>query len=193
MATDLDRLLTSIDPSRTIDKVSAEIDNAINSFAMNRTTITDWDEYKNYLADFFRNIESVVLNLGDGAPVNREMYWSRCSLILEKEFGPSGFKTAFEMVRTGKEGGLYRILKIIADKMAEKYSQNEISARISQYWTNLTVDEMLAATDEYLEKYGHLLPTEFTGSTAVRLRTNFVKLLEEHPKLIRRLRHIVGD
>ena len=117
MATDLDRLLESIDSSRTTDKTSAEVDRAVNSFSMNRTTIEKWDEYKNCLADFFRHVESVVLKLGDNAPVDREIYWSRCSRMLEKEFGPSGFKTAFERVRTGKDGGLYRILKSIAEKI----------------------------------------------------------------------------
>ena len=193
MATDLDRLLESIDSSRTTDKTSAEVDRAVNSFPMNRKTIEKWDEYKNYLADFFRHVESVVLKLGDNAPVDREIYWSRCSRMLEKEFGPSGFKTAFERVRTGKDGGLYRILKSIAEKMVEKYAQNEISARISHYWNGLTVDEMMAAIDEYLEKYGHLMPSEFTDGTAATIRTNFVAVLNEHPKLIRRLRRIVND
>lgn len=193
MATDLDRLLASIDPSRTIDRITAEIDRAFNSFPMNRTTIKDLNDYENYLADFFRHIESVSTNMGNNAPVNREAYWARCSRILDKEFGPNGWKTAFELVRTGKEGGLYRLLKTIAEKMAEQYWQNEISARIGQYWNNLTVDEMMAAIDEYLEKYGHLLPSELTEGPAGRVRTNFFKVLEEHPKLIRHLRHVVSD
>ena len=190
MSTKLDRLLESIDPSRNLDKVSANVDQAINSFTMSRTTITDWDEYRYYLADFFRHVESVVLKLGAGAPVDREFYWGRCANILDKEFGSSGFKTAFEMIRTGKDGGLYRILKTIADKMAENYSQNEISARISKYWESLTLDEQLAAPDEYLGKYGHMLPTEFTEGSAARLRLNFVKALEEYPHIIRRLRQL---
>jgi len=190
MSTKLDRLLESIDPSRNLDKVSASVDQAINFFTMSRTTITDWDDYRYYLADFFRHVESVVLKLRDGAPVDREFYWGRCTIILNKEFGPSGFKTAFEIVRTGKDGGLYRILKTIADQMAEKYSQNEISARISKYWESLTFDEQLEAPDELLSKYGHLLPTEFTEGSAARLRVDFVKALEEYPNIIRRLRQI---
>jgi hypothetical protein len=157
---------------------------------MGHTSIADWDDYRNFLADFFRHVESVVLKLRDGAPVNREFYWARCANILDEEFGPNGFKTAFEMVRTGKEGGLYQVLKTIADKMSEKYSQNEISARIHRYWNSLTLDEKLAAPDEYLDKYGHLLPSEFSEGSAARLRTNFVKILEEYPNIIKRLSQI---
>ena len=75
--------------------------------------------------------------------------------------------------------------------MAEKYAQNEISARISDYWNRLTVDEKLAAVDEYLSKSGHMLPMEFTDGSAVRLKVHFTKVLNEHPKMIRRMRQIV--
>jgi len=191
MSTKLDRLLESIDPSRTLDIVSADVDQAVNSFTIGRITIEDWNEYKKFLADFCQYVETTVFRIGNSVPEYREFYWSRCVNIINNEFGSSGFKTAFEMVRTGKEGGLYRILKIIADQMAEKYAQNEISARISDYWNRLTVDEKLAAVDEYLSKSGHMLPMEFTDGSAVRLKVHFTKVLNEHPKMIRRMRQIV--
>lgn len=94
------------------------------------------------------------------------------------------------MTRTGKEGGLYRVLKTVADQMAEEYAQNEISGRIYDYWNRLTTDEQVAATDEYINKYGHLLPAELTEGSAARLKANFPKVLEEHPKIIRRMRRV---
>ncbi len=190
MTTNLDMLLESIDPSRTYDQVSARVDEAVNDFAMHRPIIEDWDEYENYLADFYRHIETVVLRMGSGVPDSREYYWGQCANLLNKAFGPSGFKAAFEMVRTGKEGGLYQVLKTVADLIAEKYAQNEIFARISHYWESLTLDEKLAAPDEYLSKYGNLLPAELTEGSAARLRANFPKVLEEHPKMIRQMRRI---
>jgi len=190
MSTKLDRLLESIDPSRTLDRVSADVDRAVNSFTIRRTTIEDWNEYEKFLADFCQYVETTVLKIGTSVPEYQEFYWSRCVNIINNEFGPSGIKTAFEMVRTGKEGGLYRILKIIADQMAEKYAQNEISARISDYWNRLSIDEQIAATDEYLSKFGDLLPTEFTDGSAARLKVHFTKVLNEHPKMIRCMRQI---
>jgi len=190
MSTNLDILLEKIDPVRTFDEVSAQVDNAVNSFDMHRATIEDWEEFEAFLADFFRHIETAVLRLGSGAPKNKSFYYGRFSNILSEEFGPSGHKVAFEMVSTGKDGGLYRILKTIAEKMAENYAQNEISARVNDYLNRLTVDEQLAAADEYLSKYGHLLPDEFTAGNAARLRVHFREILEEHPKTIRRIRRI---
>ena len=60
MTTNLDMLLESIDPSRTYDQVSARVDEAVNNFAMHRPIIEDWDEYENFLADFYRHIKTVA-------------------------------------------------------------------------------------------------------------------------------------
>ena len=128
--------------------------------------------------------------MGSGVPHNKEFYWARCSNILEKKFGRSGFKTAFEMAMSGKDGGLYRILKAIAEEMTENYAQNEISARVNQYWSTLSTDEQLAAADEYQSKYGHLLPSEFTAGNGARLKAHFPEILKEHPKMIQRMRRI---
>lgn len=190
MPTKLDMLLEAIDPSRTFDQVSARVDQAVNSFAMQRAAIEDWDEYESFLSDFYRHIETTVLRMGFGSPDGREFHWSRCINLLKKKFGPNGYKAAFEIARTGKEGGLYRILTTVADLMAEEYAQNEISGRIYDYWNRLTTDEQMAATDEYINKYGHLLPAELTEGSAARLKANFPKVLEEHPKIIRRMRRV---
>jgi hypothetical protein len=193
MATKLDILLESIDPVRTFDQVSARVDQAVNAFAMQQSIIEDWDAYESFLAEFYRHIITVVLRMGGGPPDGKEFYWDRCANLLNKAYGPAGYKAAFEMARTGKEGGLYGILKTLADQMVEEYAQNEISARIAHYWESLTLDEKLAAPDEYLKKYRHFLPGELTEGSAARIRANFPKVLEEHLKIIRRTRQIFRD
>ena len=190
MATRLDKLLERIDPLKTLDKVSADVDQAVNSFSMGRATIDDWNEYESLLSGFCRHVEKTVLRLRRDVPDYPEFYWARCLNILNDEFGPSGSKTGFEMVRTGKNGGLYRILKIIAEHMAETYAQNEISARVNDYLNHLTSQEQLDAADEYVGKFGHLLPSEFKDGNAARLKVHFSGILKEHPKIIRRMRRI---
>ncbi len=74
--------------------------------------------------------------------------------------------------------------------MIDEYSGNEIRARISYFWYPLSADEKLSAIDEYLLKYGHFLPPELTEGNAARIKASFQKVLEEHPRLIKRLRYI---
>jgi hypothetical protein len=189
MPSKLDLLIEGIDPARTLDRVSAAVDKAVNSFSMKRGAITNWDEYDQCLVDFCRHIEHVTLKFPKKTD-ETDVYRTRCFNILNERYGPNGIKNAFDMVRNGKEGGLYGILKLIAEKMAEQYARNEISARVNQYVNNLTSDQLDAAVDEYLKKYGHLLPREWTEGSAVRIKIHFARILEEHPEFIRQMRSV---
>lgn len=188
MPTDLDTLLAQIAPAKTIDVVASRVDQALNTFTIDQAKITDWGEYQTVLSKFFRHAENHVLNMGSFQSPDLEFEWERCCQILNKAFGESGDKAAFEMVRTGVEGGLRNVLQHLAKQMVNQYSGREIAARITQFWNNLSFDQQFAVMDEYLTKYGHLLPEELTEGSAARLKANFVQVLNLHPHLTKRLR-----
>ena len=190
MKTKLDLLLESIDPARTLDQVSARVDEALNSFRVKSGIIEDWQGFRTILAKFFRHVENFILGINPAWSSDPDMDWGRCYKLLIKEYGANGEKAAFEMVRTGAERGLYGVLKAVARQMTDEYAGNEIAARISNFWEALSTDEQLAASQEYLDKYGHLLPSELTSGSAARVRANFIKVLAEHPRAVRRLRSI---
>ena len=193
MPTKLEQLLAEIDPKLTLDKTSALADSAINTFSFDSGQITDRDEFENCLTDFFCHVDSNVLGVSQSFnSEHRDFQWGRCGILLSHIYGHNGENTAFDMARTGKSGGLYAVLKAIALRMAEEYAENQIGALIGEYWKKLTLDERFAASDEYLEKYGHLLPSELTEDNAVRIRANFRQVLEKHPEIIRKIRRLGG-
>jgi hypothetical protein len=188
--TKLDNLLESIDPAQTLDQVSARIDDALNSFSTESGMIKDWDEFRKLLSAFFRHVENYVLRIHTFRSPDPDIDWGRCCRHLINKYGINGEKAAFEMVRTGTQGGLYKVLKEVAGQMAEEYAGNEISARISQFWNALSTDEQIGVIEEYIKKYGHLLPSELTEGSAARIKMNFPKVLKEHPRLIKRMRNV---
>jgi hypothetical protein len=188
--TKLDNLLESIDPARTIDQVSARIDDALNSFSAKSGIIKDWDEFRKLFSTFFRHLENHVLRIHTFRSPNPDIDWGHCCKHLKNKYGINGEKAAFEMVRTGTQGGFYKVLKEVAGQMKEEYAGNEISSRINHFWNALSVDEMIEAIEEYIEKYGHLLPSELTEGSAGRIKMNFPKVLKEHPRLIKRMRNV---
>ena len=190
MKSKLDRLLESIDPARTLDQVSARVDEAVNSFPVKSGLIKDWQGFRTILTEFYRHVENSTLRIQSGFSPDPAIDWGRCCNLLLKEYGPNGEKAAFEMVRTGVEQGLYGVLRAVARRMIDEYSSNEIAARISNFWESLSIDEKLAVSKEYLDKYGHLLPSELTSGSAARVRANFLKVLQEHPHMIKRLKNI---
>ena len=193
MPTKLEQLLAKIDPKLTLDKTSALADNAMNTFSFGSGQMTDRKEFEDCLTDFFCHVDSNVLGVSKSFnSEHRDFQWGRCGILLSHIYGHNCENTAFDMARTGKSGGLYAVLKAIALKMAEEYAENQIGAVIDEYWKKLTLDERIAASDEYLEKYGHLLPSELTEGSAVRIRANFPKLLAQHPEIIRKIRRLGG-
>lgn len=190
MNTQLDKLLASIDPDRTLDEVDRRADQALNSFSPPEARIDRWEPFRACLIQSLRHVEKHLLRLSKAISMGVAFDWGRCCRTLKRIYGVNGEKAAFEMARTGNEGGLRAVLRKMARQMAREAAENEIAARVGCYWDRLSVDEKLNASQEYLAKYGHLLPSELTEGSAARIRANLPKVLEQHPHLIRRLRQV---
>jgi len=190
MATKLEQLLANIDPAKTYDQTLARANTAVNTFKMNSAQITHWDEFVDCLGRFFCHVEMTILNVGHSAYSDSEFHSGRCIGLLCRLYGADGEKVAFDMARMGHEGGLYTVLKAMALRMAEEYAENEIAARASDFIDRLAPGEMSAVMDEYIDQYGHLLPSEMTEGGAGRIKANFYKVLKHHPKTLRTLRNV---
>jgi len=186
----LEQLLESLEPDRVLDVVSARTNDALNSFPFTSGRVTTWDEFQACMIRFVAHVESKALRLKSPCQVAPDFAWGRCVRILIDKYGSSGEKVAFEMARTGNEGGLYAVFKAVAWRTSERLAKNEISAYVSDYLNGLSVQERLAASAEYIKKYGHLLPTELTEDSAARVHANFQKVLEEHPHTMQRMRNV---
>jgi len=193
MPTKLEQLLARIDPKVTLDSTATLADKALNTFSFSSGQITDRKEFEDCLTDFFCHVDSNVLKFSKSFnDEHRNFQWGRCHTILSHIYGDNGGQIAFDMARTGKSGGLYAVLKAIALRMAEEYAENEIGGLIDKYWKELTLDEQHAAPKEYIEKYGHLLPSELTEDDAYRILVNFPRVLAQHPKIIQKIRRLGG-
>lgn len=191
MATELDRLLVSISPEKTIAETFNRANQAINTFAANKGQITEWSEFTAFMADFAQHVDSHVLQLRRPVAASSDHYWQQCaSPALHGVYGPSGAKAAFEMARTGSGGGLYAVLRAVAMHIAEDYAKREIAARVGTYLQGLSAQQQFDACSEYLSKYGSLLPSELTEGSAARIRADFHKVLERHPWLLKKTREV---
>jgi hypothetical protein len=190
MQTELDRLLGSISPEETIVKTFNRANEAINTFHP-KAILENWDEFRDCMAEFLRHVAKYSLRLRRPVDVSSDYYWSLCVRVLLKVYGSSGDKAAFEMARTGNDGGLKSVIRSVAMHVSEGYIKMEIQAKVDAYLDSLSIDQQLVASCEYLAKHGHLLPSEMTEKSAARIHANFGKVLEKHPWLILKI-HEVG-
>jgi len=185
---ELDRLLKRIDPSANLEQRAKQIDKAVNSFRLNKASTENWNDFETCLAEFYCHLENLSLNKNRRA--HPEMDYDRSRRLLLEEYGPNGEKIAFEMAQTGIDGGLYVVLKTIAGRLTNYHSQNEAQYLIDEFWNNLSYDERIAAAKKYREKYGHLIPANYTEGSIEYLTSQLPKILEQHPAIIQRMRRV---
>ena len=190
MITKLEALLECIDPGRTLDEAGRGMDIALNSFSVPAAPLVRWEDFQRCVLRFFRHAEQKILGVGTPFGGSDEFHWGRCLGLLMKAFGRNGEKAAFELTRTGVEGGINRVLREMARAMSEDYGKNWVETQIWNYWNSLSMAEKLAAPDDYLRQFGHVIPSEMAECSAGRIRANFPKFLIEHPGLVRRLRDV---
>jgi len=191
MQTELDKLLNSISPEETIVKTFNRANEAINTFHPRTALVENWDEFRCCMAEFLRHVDNYSLLLRRPVDVSSDYYWSLCVRVLLKVYGSSGEKAAFEMARTGNDGGMNSVIRSVSIHVSEGYIKMEIRAKVDAYLDSLSIDQQLAASSEYLAKHGHLFPSEMTENSAARVHANFGKVLEKHPWLLLKI-HEVG-
>lgn len=184
----LEKLLDSIHPTKTIDQISARANLALESFSHYKCNFKNIEDFFKFTAEFYHFMQQKVLRMTPAKMPDPKTYTGLIHRILVKELGPNGVITAMEICLSGIEGGIFRILKIIANNMIENYTNSEITAKVIKYWETLTIKERLKVADEYLKKYSELLPYEYKVANAARLRKNILNVLIEHPRIINRIR-----
>ena len=60
-------------------------------------------------------VEARILRLREPCPMSSDVAWGRCCQVLAHVYGRDGDKAAFEMARTGSEGGLWAVLRKFAN------------------------------------------------------------------------------
>ena len=71
--------------------------------------------------------------------------------------------------------------------MVQEFTANEIRARVSEFWKNLSTHEQFSIADEYVERFRDILPRK-TTEEIVRIKSSFVKVLNDHPWIVKELR-----
>ena len=138
---DLRRYQVWVPTDSALDEVSARVHRAAVSFVGAKAQVTDFEEYQELIGQLFAHVESEVLSARSLWPAHKEMYVYRAQRLLNEAYGASGWKAAFEMARTGVEGGMRQVLATLAERMALMYARNEIRARVAVFWDEASPDE----------------------------------------------------
>jgi len=168
------------------EKMYTGADRAVNE-ACAGDLIASFEEFKDILVGVIVLVQKYVLKARNPVEDGREFYLDAAFRVLRKKLGPSGLQAAMEMGKTGKDGGVYAVIKLVAYGYAETLFEAEAKSRVGIIWEKLSNDEKFAVMDEYIAEFSSIFPDEMTESGAVRLKVNFPRTLHLHIENVRKL------
>lgn len=188
----LDELLDRIDPRKTIDRGNALLDEALNSYPFAKSQVQNQAEFMKICGDFYWHVESTLLDLGPSISPNDKMKQGFALGLLCDIFGKQNTDAAYQIARSGVEGGLFGVLRKMGEAMAKKHVDTQIAVEVSEFINRLmkNLPEYHATAKEYAQKYGQLLPREAREDNAIDIAISFGKILNSHPYMVKRMREI---
>ena len=183
---DLDRLVNCFvhDPVERCRKLA---DAALISWDMPEAVVGSWDSFVGLMIRLLPHVEQHLYGLKEPVVGSPQFAWGRCLHVLSQAYGTDGAKVAFEISRTGKEGGVVGVVKKVAYHLADEMAKTHIHLGAHSFWDSLSVQEKQAAADEFLQQFGHMLPSELTEGGAWRVRASLPAVLERFAGMLRAL------
>lgn len=188
MGTNLDEFLETISPENTYDRIFALRDEAFNTFQHTKASVDDWEEFQAVMGRFHEHLFHHLLELKTLIEFPQDFHWGQAIHNFNSIFGRDGHKEAFIRAQTGRNGGLYGVLKDFANHLAEKHADNLVHIRVIEFWGQVLTEKKYDMPIEYGQKWKHVLPPELTEDNFLRLRINFPHVLAQHPRLLMALR-----
>lgn len=186
MATQLDLLLEDIVHSH--DAYRKTMDEAIHSFSFSVFTFDSWAACEAFMEQFFAHINAHIV--GPEFAGNAHMAMVIFRQTFEPNYGQYPERPIYERLMHGHEGGLNGFVQEAAEAVVELFAGRDIVNKVDKYMFSIRNDGIDAAAEEYMEKWGHLLPQDITSQGTRRLAPVLGKFLKQHPRLLHRLRGI---
>lgn len=137
----------------------------------------------------FRNLlDERILRLSE--PLSELFAHERGLEALRAVYGPNALPVACAIVRSGMEGGFVGILHAVAEHKAKEYAKAEVRNKVLGFWNCLSAERKLELGREFIERWGHLLPSELTEGIGVRILEKLPEALiklGEHAISLRRV------
>lgn len=189
MPTRLQRLISYIEPIP--DRIQQMGDEVAESFRVESSAIEDGVEFPRCFARFYHELDRKVLGIR-GREFDLKWTCERCVELLRQQYGQNPRHAVFDVVRTGAQGGLRRVLNDLAAAYCHDYALNLIRMTVQAYWDQREPSQLVADIREYISEWRHIIPSEIAEASAGRILGHFQEVLVYHPFVVRHLRNSTG-
>lgn len=187
--TKLDVLLQRIDPDGLdMREMAAGTDAKLNSFHVKWAQVQNREEFRECIAAFIFHAKIPSIARPWFASTPQFHWWGIGRDLLELAYGPNGTERAFRLVAEGADGGTHGVLRKLSAAMLQDRRSGYIAECVRNFWESLTVAERLNAPEEYMAKWGDILPLSLRDRRTSPVRARFTEILKKHPDWLRQLR-----
>jgi hypothetical protein len=189
--TRLERFMKQLEPAVSIDPVHRRVDEALRTLPVPaRSAVRNYLAFEDRSVLLWWHIEPYLRDIADFPQRNTSDALHQCRIIYRALFGSEGETAAYEMVHNNVEGGWRKLVHAFAHKMADDFIDEQLALSTDQFWNLLSTPGKHAAADEFILKWGFLLPGELTENSAARIRTYLPEYLKRIPEALQRLQQI---
>jgi hypothetical protein len=190
MRSNLKQLLEKIDYRNLFEEDQRRVDHVLTRYRSVKNTIGNYNEFQDCLINFVSQIYSAIINVPKAFDTaNRSIMYDLALTFLKSKYPRNTERTLYEIMHSGSEGGVYRILKTLAKIMSEKIYQDGIEYHVALYLNEMDFEEKEAAVKEYIKEYGSILPGNYQRDP-ISIMISFDKVLQQHPIMMKRLREL---
>lgn len=187
--TRLQRLLSNIEPIP--DRIQRMGDEVAESFRVESAAIEDGIKFPRCFARFYHELDRKILGIR-GHEYDVKWTYERCFELLKQQYGNNPRHAVFDIVRSGTQGGLRRVLNDLTSAYCHNYAMNLIRMTVQAYWGQREPDQLVADIQEYVLEWRHIIPSEIAEASAGRIVAHFEEVLVYHPFVVRHIRESTG-
>lgn len=189
MTDSCDRMLNYLDPAVSWSPHLSTADAALERFDASMHNPRDALEAKALITRYVQTIRSLLLGMAEPSSYPAPIAWIETQQVLTAHYRDNGLNVACENIASGANGGLYAVLRIIGQRLAEGFAQQQIDNAVNGFWNMLSTEGRLEATRRYLEWHASLLPPELRDGAAARVQAYLPQYLKAHPRIAYGLRY----
>ena len=173
----LESLVAVLDELAIARNVTNAHDEVRMHYSLTKNTVGDFDEFTDVITDYFNyHFSQCVV---PGGVMSRTEAAGRAKEILEKEYRRQGGNiiTAYNDAHDGTNGGLRVIFDKIAEQLKAESVERYIRDAFDKYVTPNSWEQKLAIMENFIARYGHMLPSSILADQPERYAHNYEELI----------------
>jgi hypothetical protein len=181
----IDNLLAALDELTIAQQVTLAHDEARRSYPLRCSTVGDFDQYSDLLADYYDHHFSCCVSRGGTLP--RSEAAGRAKEILEREYRRRNgdIVTAFNDAHNGTNGGLLAQLNLIVEALKTESVERYIREMFDRHVTPNSWQDKVEIIRQFISRCGANLASSIRADQPERYAQNFRDLIRSYVDSLR--------